>query len=393
MKGSISRRGTAWRIHVHVGYTSAGKRKVLTRTVHGSKKEAESEMARMILEAERLRQRTGGPAGDADTLGGWLGQWMQGRAVAVSPTTVATQARLIRLHIAPALGTVKLRGLTGAKLTAHYAALLENGLAPATVGGVHALLSTALKQAEREGLIADAPTRFAHVPKARAPEIQVPTHETIAKVLQARPGHWVTAAALLILSTGLRRGECIALRWEEIDLDAGMLRVRRNAQTVAGAVVVLEPKTAAGRRDVRLPDELTGHLRTYRLSQRRERLERGLRPLEELVFPNKRGQLQKPQTFSKAFEEAGHKVGVAFGPHLLRHRHATDLMQAGLGPRVAQERLGHARVTTTMELYQHVLETSQQKAAEVGGEVLRAVTIGLPKGPTDGQRVTRKRER
>jgi integrase len=166
----------------------------------------------------------------------------------------------------------------------------------------------------------------------------------------------------IIAATGLRRGELLALRWQEIDLERKTIRVSRNLQYLKKQIVIKPPKTASGRRTVILPDALVSSLRDYRRWQREYHLKHGIRT--DLVIHNRQGEPFKPTTYSAAVKGAGDKAGlVNLGPHTLRHLHATHLLEEGIHPRVVQERLGHANIMTTLTIYSHVLEHMQDKAA------------------------------
>jgi integrase len=323
-------------------------------------------------------------AGDleADTLAAWLDLWMASRRATVSAHTQETQARAVRLHIAPGIGAMKLRQLSGTGLSVFYADLVSGGLAAASVHAIHALLHTALKQAQRDGLIADNPADFASLPKRRRIEAEVPSHDDIARVLAANAGRWEATAILVLLATGARRGECVGLCWRDLDMDTGVLQIKRNVQVIRRELVLLPPKSEAGRRKGQIPFALVAHLKDYRRRQLERMVAEGVRPDDDIVFPSERWGLQRPSTFGFAIGAAGARTGVKLSPHMLRHRFATDMLLGSVDIRIAQNRLGHAKAETTRNVYQHVVEGAQQGATDIASEVLRRVTPGTHSGHT-----------
>jgi integrase len=179
---------------------------------------------------------------------------------------------------------------------------------------------------------------------------------------------------VIIAASGIRRGELLALRWSEIDLDNGLIRINRNLQYIKKQIVINPPKTKASKRTVAIPESLVDALRRYRKWQREEHLKKGIRTNQ--VIHNQKGEPYKPTTYSHAVKTAGDKAGlVNLGPHSLRHLHATYLMGQGIHPKVVQERLGHSNIITTLQVYSHVLDTMQTEAAEKAGGVVSIPTF------------------
>ncbi len=170
----------------------------------------------------------------------------------------------------------------------------------------------------------------------------------------------------LAASTGLRRGELLGLRWQDVDLHAGRVSVRQTLTTVGNKVAFGEPKTARGKRNIALDGVTIGALRTWRTQQAQERLALG--PVWQdtgLVFSREDGSLIHPDTFSFWFDRhvrAADVPRIRF--HDLRHTHATLALQAGVPAKVVSERLGHATVAFTLDVYSHVIPALQEDAAE-----------------------------
>jgi integrase len=170
----------------------------------------------------------------------------------------------------------------------------------------------------------------------------------------------------LAASTGLRRGELLGLRWQDVDLDAGRVSVRQTLTTVGNKAAFGEPKTARCKRNLALDGVTIGVLRSWRTRQAEERL--GFGPAWQdtgLVFSREDGSLIHPDTFSFWFERQVRAAGVSrIRFHDLRHTHATLALQAGVPAKVVSERLGHATVAFTLDVYSHVIPALQEDAAE-----------------------------
>jgi integrase len=232
---------------------------------------------------------------------------------------------------------------------------------------VHAILRRALGDAERWGPVYRNVARLATAPR-------VPRHEATAfNVEQARAfmatvsQDRLAALYLVALAGGLRRGEALALRWEDIEFEAGTVAVRRTLSKVKGGWAFQEPKTAESRRVVRLPGFALESLRSHRTRQREERLRAG-REWQDLgiVFTTEFGSPIDGRNLLRVFKRHVAAAGLdpaAFTFHSLRHSSATLMLSQGVTPKVVQETLGHSRIGVTMDVYAHVLPHLQEEAA------------------------------
>lgn len=317
------------------------------------------------------------------TLGQWLSDWLAGLRLADS--TRASYAKNVRLHVEPYVGTVPLAHLTGARLSALYRQLERSGrqdyksgagLSPRTVRYVHTIVKAALREAVEQGLLAANPAAKARPPaarEARAPEV----HPWTGPQLGAFLGWSVEqdcqdAAAWHVLAyTGARRGEVLALRWRDLDLDTGRLAVRRSAGLVRvkgeGARLVEGPTKSGRERVVDLDPGTVEVLRRHRVA--RAGLALQLARDDALVFGDLEGRHLHPERFSRRFAEQLERCrrtadGLpAVRLHDLRHTHATLMLGAGVPVKVVSERLGHASVTITLSIYAHVMPGMQADAA------------------------------
>lgn len=266
----------------------------------------------------------------------------------------------------PSLGHVPLAKLTPDQVQAMLNARSAAGLSPQTVRNLHAVLRRALNQAHRWGLVPRNVATLVDLPRSVCYEAPAITPEQARAILGAVEGDRMEALVTLTLATGLRQGEALALRWSDVDLDAGSLTVRRALSRVGGEVRFDEPKTARSRRMVAIPASVVGVLRTHRKQQAQDQLWAGSRWQEHgLLFTSSIGTPMTGGDVTKRFQallKAADQPRLRF--HDLRHGCASLLLAQGVHPRVVMEQLGHSTITLTMNVYSHVIPALQRDAAE-----------------------------
>ena len=296
--------------------------------------------------------------------GEYLSQWLRHCRGRLRPKTHEGYQGLIRLYASPALGEVPLSRLHPLHLQECYATLLERGLAGGTVRNLHLVLAQALSQAVAWGLIERSPACGAQPPRARRPEPVVVDPALAARILHAVAGTPMELPAVLALGTGMRRGEILALRWADLDEGYTTAQVRRSLQVSGEGLAFVEPKTRRSRRAVALPAFLGPHLHRQKKDQALRRGERSAWVDLDLVCDRGDGSPRHPDTLSSGWYSFLKRSGL---PHVrfhdLRHGHATLLLLARVHPKVVSERLGHASVGITLDLYSHVLPSMQSEAA------------------------------
>ncbi len=343
----------------------------LSRTVRGTKREAQRALAGLIGEVS-----AGKVTSTATPLGELLARWLEHVSEQLSPTTVREYRRLVRTMIDPDLGTLPLRRVTTQRIDAYYASLTrERGLSPASIRHIHAVLRGALGQAVRWGWISSNAAVSASPPKLRRREITPPPMHSTRALLEAADEHAAEFGALLrvLVATGARRGEACGLRWSDVDLSASTVTIRRSVASVVGGTVVKETKTHSARRIaidastlqtlVRHRERMEGLARTCGLS---------FNP-DGFVFTSSADGSQPwhPDTISNGFRRLCQRVGLdGVRLHDLRHLHATQLLAAGVPVRTVSGRLGHANAATTLNVYAHFLEASDRQAADVIASLL-----------------------
>ena len=303
------------------------------------------------------------------TVGEYITQWLSDSAKhTVKATTYRTYESQIRNHIVPALGKLKLSRLTPAHLQALYAAKLRGGKKPAGVRQMHAILHKALEQAVRFNLIPTNPASKVDPPKVRQEEITPLTAEHANKLLDVirNEGDPFEALYFLALTTGLRIGELLGLKWTDIDLDAHRLRVSRQLQRSQEGLIFTEPKVAS-RRTVDLPARTVEVLKRHRKRQLEGKLTVGGAYQDNaLVFTATLGTPLGPEKVTqRSFKPLLKRAGLPeIRFHDLRHTFATLLLARGVHPTYVQRALGHASVKMTLDRYSHWMPSMGRATAD-----------------------------
>jgi integrase len=306
----------------------------------------------------------------------YLEQWVeQVYKSKVKPMTYQQCLSVIRSHLVPAFGHIPLQKLTPEKVQAVYAQKLKDGLAPRTIMRIHSVLSAALENAVRWNLVPRNIAKLVTLPRAERYEAQTLTVEQARILLETAQGSSMEALLLLAVTAGMRRGELLALRWNDVDFAKKVIYVRRTVGRVAGhGYVETEPKTRSSRRKIVLPNEVFEVLMAHRERQGQMRIKAGVKWQEQgLVFCNRYGEFMVDWWYtSSVFHKLLAKAGLPeLRFHDLRHSMATILLAAGVHPKVVQERLGHSTIAMTMDTYSHVLPSMQEDVARKLGEMLR----------------------
>jgi integrase len=307
-------------------------------------------------------------------------RWLPAIEGELRPSTFASYSRNLRLHVLPEVGRVSLQSLDAGTLTALYQRLARDGrkdhvhgtgLSATTVRYIHTIVRSALQTAVEWDLLIRNPADRTKPPRPRAQadrhkKINTWPREVLAAFLTATTGTRLHPLWLLLATTGLRRGEALGLTWRAVDLSAGRLSVIRSLVDVEyGRPVWSDPKTSRGRRSVALDPATLAALKTLRAEQLQERLLVGADYAEhDLVFARAEGGPRHPDRTAAAFRETVARLGLpAIRLHDLRHTWATLALEAGVHPKVVQERLGHANVSITLDLYSHVAPAMATDAA------------------------------
>ncbi len=371
MRGSIRvKKPGTWELVVDIGRDPlTRRRRQRSRTFHGTKREAERELRRLVTSVEDGRL-TGTDVVVADL----LGRWLELASDQLSPTTIREYRRLVEKRIGPAIGSVPLTKLTTAQLDEFYQALTKQaGLAPASVRQIHSIIRRGLRQGVKWGWIEHNVAVNATPPVLRSKRIEPPSLDMIRSLISAAEAYDPSFGVLvrIAIATGLRRGELCGLRWIDIDLDQCRLHVRRSVAAIPGGATEKSTKTGTSRKlsiDVATAQQLGDHLR--RMEDRAASADELLLPDGYLFSHSPDGSTPwHPDNVTGAFRRLPPNQGnTRF--HDLRHAHATQLLARGVDVTTVSGRLGHANSSTTLNIYAHVLDEKDHAAAELIGELL-----------------------
>src|SRR5215211_422705 len=359
-EGSIYRRKDGYWVGQYGVQTAEGTK---IRYIYGKRREDVREKL-----TKAIADRDGGLVYDAGniTVGEYLDRWLNDSVRdTVRQRTWERYEQFVRVHLTPALGRIKLAKLTPARLRGLYRDKLNSGLAPRTVLHIHRAFSKALKQAAADGLIPRNPADPVKPPQPRGEEIRPLNREQVRVLFEAASGDRLEALYIVAVTAGLRQGELQGLKWDDLDLEAGMLQVRRTLSEPKGRYIFEPPKSAKAR-SIRLTREATLALREHRKRQLEERIQKARLWQEQgLVYPSgvgtplSGGNLNR--TFKATLQRAGLPKSTRF--HDLRHTCATLLLKQGVNPKFVQELLGHADISLTLNVYSHVLPDMGDAAA------------------------------
>jgi integrase len=298
------------------------------------------------------------------------------RKLSVRPSAYDNYVWYCRRYIIPTIGKVLLTKLTGEHVQRLLAARLNEGLAPSTVRYTYAVLRNALNEAVSLGLIARNVALMVKKPRVRRIEMRCWDPEQARRFLDAAKADRLYALYVVALSTGMREGELLALRWHDITLPPvgdGAIRVQHTLHWREGALSLEEVKTDAGRRQIHVSAYATEALREHGRQQLAERAKAGeLWRDHDLVFCTRTGGAIHRSNFRRqSFARIVQAAGVPYiRPYDMRHMAATMLLLAGIHPKVVSEMLGHSSVTITLTVYSHVLPMLQREAAGVMNRLL-----------------------
>ncbi len=320
--------------------------------------------------AERLtkllrEQHTGTLAKDGQlTVGAFLTDWLAHKRV--RPSTRRGYETWVHQHLVPALGRIRLEKLQPQDIDAMVHAKLAAGLAPRTVHHMRAVLRAALAQAVRYELVPRNVATHSNAVSVPDNEMCVFSPDEARAFLEAVSGDRLEALYGVVLALGLRQGEALGLRWEDVDLEARRLVVVNALQRVDGKLVLVSPKTRRSRRTIELPDSAVSALRAHKVRQVEERLLAGGRWRDTgHVLTTTVGTPLDGTSVTKAFQRLLVRAGLPrLRFHDLRHSCATLLLVQGVPARVVMEILGHSSIALTMNTYSHVMPSLKREAAD-----------------------------
>jgi integrase len=381
MSGHIRRRGDkSWELKFDVPRND-GRRQIRYRSFKGTRRQAEAELARLLAQAADGRHVEASRLTVAEFVDERLALWRS--TGAISPKTAQGYQTLLDYQIRPFLGGKLIQKLTTRDVEDWHATLQtrgrrdgKGGLSPRTVQHAHRLLGKALREAMRHDLLIRNVATLQRTPQVPRRQMRILTAEQIRTLPARLQGHPLEALALVALFSGLRRGELLALNWGNVDLEAGIIRVRASLEETRAGLRVKPPKSRAGIRAVTLPAIAVDVLRNDRRRLLEQRLLLGLGRLDgsDLVFPRWDGSPQWPDTISAAWANAARKLGLTVALHELRHTHASWLINAKVDVTTIAHRLGHSSPAITLAVYAHLFQKDDREASAAIDAALAGVT-------------------
>lgn len=359
-EGTIYQRADGrWEGRINTGLAGAPRKRPV---VYGRSR---TEVAAKLIQLGRERQLGNLPVGAPPRLDAFTEAWFKSIEGAVRPRTLHSDRMYVRRHLLPQLGSLRLNRISVAHVQNLLDAKLGEGLAPQSVVHIRSVLRRILNHAIRLGLLSRNVASLARPPRLERFEFQPFTPEEARAFLQAIQQDRLRALYLVALFAGLRQGELLGLKWSDVDLEAGTLRVNHALQRVEGQLRLVPPKTATSRRSIALPPMAVEALRQHRAAQTEERLLAGPEWLaSELVFTTAWGAPIEPRNATRCFKRILARAALReIRFHDLRHSCATLLLVQGVAPRVVMEILGHSQIAVTMNTYSHVLPALQREAA------------------------------
>lgn len=353
-------------VRIYTGTDANGKRRYHNHTVRGTKKDADKWLT------AALRRLDLGEALESTemSLNEYLDQWLE---TAVTPRvrehTLDDYTRLLARYVRPKLGKHKLATITPMDLQNLYGAMLTNGLTARTVRYTHAVLSSAFKQAIRWQMLKQNPCLNVELPKQQRKEMQALSPEQAANFLTAIRDNRYGLLFSLLLATGIRPSEALALQWSDIDWRRGSITIQRKLTRLRNNGWQFDdPKTVKSRRSIPLPSSLVEALKAHRKAQLEERMQWGKAWQDyNLVFTSEGGTpVHQRNLLKRYFKPALEQAGLPESLRLydLRHTCATLLLADGENLKVVSERLGHSTITLTADVYAHVSESMQRQATD-----------------------------
>jgi integrase len=367
--GSITKRGGSWVLKFELERQPGERRRCRYISIDGTltKKEARDELARLIYET-----KTGAlPEPSRMTVCQYVGQWLDSATVQ-SPKTLQEYRGLAERHIYPHLGEIPLQKLAPEAIETWHGKLLGK-IAPRTIGHAHRVLSKVLATAARNGTVARNVAALVPVPRVEDTEMKVLSPDEIPVLLDGLKGHPLHPIAVVALGTGMRRGEMLGLQWGDVDLDGATVRVQRSLEETRQGLRVRPPKTKRSRRTIDIDASTVAVLRAHKVATMEYRLgcQAGAIPDDAPVFFNPKGGLLSPDNISRDWRRVCRRLKLPLVRfHDLRHTCASILLASGIPVLDVSRRLGHAKVSTTLDVYGHLMPGADKKAAEAIGRVM-----------------------
>lgn len=372
MRGHIRKRGKKYAVVFYLGLDETAKKKYKWFSGFDTKKAAE-----IFLSEKAVEINTGvyvDPKGA--TVESFFLEWLEYKRTRVRFGTYVNYEKNMKKHIIPHLGRHHLDKLNPQHLQRLYTKLQDTdggGLRSSSVNEMHTLISTVLKQAVKWGIIHRNVASLVDPPTRDHRSMVTWSVDEIQRFLEASRDSKYYPVYLLAITTGMRRGEILGLHWPELDIPSGRLQVTQTLGYYKNIPTLGPPKSAQGKRPITFPSVVSDALIKHRTSQLETRMMMGTAYKEQgYVFARSDGTPFHVDGLRYDWKRLMQEVDIpTIRFHDLRHTHATLLLEQGVHPKVVQERLGHASIKMTMDIYSHVMPGMQEKVADDFGALLK----------------------
>ena len=326
-----------------------------------TKTQAERELALVVADRERgLIKRP-----DQLSVGAAVDEWLEARRRELKPKTLAGYEHLVKKHLKPRIGGIRLQDLTVRDLARFQEGLEDDGYATSTIKHLRVILNGTLDRAVMHEVLVRNPMDKLAFKGKPGEKREVWTPEQAAAFVRETREDYQAAALVFALMTGMRRGEVLGLKWDDLDFKKGTLRINRSLVTVNGSAQVSTPKTESSKRLLSLSPDTLAFLKehwdrqiTLALSKAGDWVETGY------VFTNTSGEAWHPDSVRTTMHRVCRKAAIpVITIHGLRHTHTSLMARKGIPVEVISKRLGHAKISTTMDVYRHLYEDELQNGA------------------------------
>ena len=361
----------SWELVYDLPREPGQKRRQKSMTVKASsKKEADAKLREILRQIDTNTYVDAGKM----TFGQFMQKWLENYCkINLTLNTYDGYKLYLEKHIIPALGDIQLSKLCPLHLQTYYAKALKGGrldgkggLAPKTVHQHHRIIHRALEIAVKWQLVGRNVADAVEPPRCEQYEARVYTEEEAWLLLHSAEDNRLYMPILLTMATGLRRGELLGLRWNDIDLGKGTITVSQALYKTSAGIEMTPPKTKKSRRTITTPASVVSELKKHNENQTKKREDAGEFWEENgLVFCREDGTPWNPRSFSRDYRDLLKKYGLPLIRfHDLRHTHASFLLRQGVHPKIVSERLGHSQIAVTMDIYSHILPGIQEEVAK-----------------------------
>lgn len=370
MAGSIRKEGTSWYYVLEI-YEN-GKRKQRKRRGFRTKREAQS----ALIEAQNALMTGKYVKPSSKLLKDYLKEWMNIKQHSIARETAKTNLSYINNHIIPEIGSIQMSKLTALDVQKLISRLLEKGLATSTVKRIFNILNTALNKAEKMQIVQRNVATLVDKPKVKRKELKIWSINEVYRFLEAAKSSRYYTAFHLAIMTGMRQGEILGLRWQDVDFDNCKIYIR---QTLShdGKEFNTGAKTSSGIRSITIDHVTMEKLkRQYRIITVEKKHARSIYNDKDLVICTSTGNQVSPSSIVKIFRKLllnSNLNRITF--HDLRHTHASLLLMQNVHPKIVSERLGHSSIQMTLDTYSHLMPNMQEEAANGLANMLFTTTV------------------